>query len=113
MFVRHVEINSCTQKSNRIYMNWWYNFTFKRKGRNISDLPLSITIDLDLEALKDILAQIRATAQGSQKTWVARIDGNIKNILSMKALTGFTCDCFIDFIFCNSRDMFYDNIYCR
>ena len=51
-------------------------------------LPLSITIDLDVDALKDILAQIYASAQQSKRTWVAGIDGDIKNISSMKALTG-------------------------
>ena len=51
-------------------------------------LPLSITIDLGLEAQKDILAQINATAQRSKRTSVAGIDGDIKNISSMKALTG-------------------------
>ena len=51
-------------------------------------LPLSITIDLDLEALKDYLAQFKATTQWSSRTWVAGIDGDIKNISSMKALTG-------------------------
>ena len=47
-----------------------------------------MSIDLDLEALKDIPAQIKATAQWSKRTWVAGIDGDIKNISSMKALTG-------------------------
>ena len=69
-------------------MNWWNNFTFKRKGRNINDFTLSITIDLDLEALKNILAQFKATVQQSRRTWVTGIDGDIKNISSMKALTG-------------------------
>ena len=31
------EINSSTQKSNTICMNWWNNFTFDRKGTNIND----------------------------------------------------------------------------
>ena len=51
-------------------------------------LPLSITLDLDLEPLKDILAEINATVQRSKITWVAWIDGDIKNISSMKALPG-------------------------
>ena len=45
-------------------MNWWNNFPFKRKRT----LPLSMTIALDLEALKDILAHINATAQQSKRT---------------------------------------------
>ena len=72
-FVRHREINSSTQKSSRICMNWWNNFFFKRKRRNINDFTF-ITIDLDLEALKDNLTQINATAQWSWRTWVAGID---------------------------------------
>ena len=52
-------------------------------------LPSSITIDLDLEALEEILAQFKATAQQSRG-----------------------CHGLIDFIFCNCRNMFYDNIYC-
>ena len=47
-----------------------------------------MTIALDLEALKDILAHINATAQQSKRTWVARIDVDIKNISCMKDLTG-------------------------
>ena len=60
----------------------------KEKGEISMTLPLFISIDLDLEALKDILAQIKATAQQYRRTWVAGIDGDIKNISSMKALTG-------------------------
>ena len=51
-------------------------------------LPLSIKIDLNFEALKDILAQINATAQWYKRSWVAGIDGHIRNISSMNALTG-------------------------
>ena len=51
----------------------------KEKGKISMTLPLSITIDLDLEALKDILVQIKAMAQQSRRAWVAGIDGDIKN----------------------------------
>ena len=52
MFVRHSEINSSTQKSNGICMNWWNNFTFKRKRRNINDFTFVYCVGNN----KDILA---------------------------------------------------------
>ena len=88
MFFRRGEINISTQKSNRIYMNWWNNFTFKSKGRNINDFTIIYDHIPQIRALKDILAQIKATAQPPRRTWLAAIDGDIKNISFMKALTG-------------------------
>ena len=88
MFFRRGEINISTQKSNRIYMNWWNNFTFKSKGRNINDFTIIFDNIPQFRALKDVLAQIKATAQMSRRTWLAAIDGDIKNISFMKALTG-------------------------
>ena len=42
-------------------------------------LPLSITSDLDLDALKEILAQIIETEQQSRTTWGAGRDDDMKN----------------------------------
>ena len=88
MFVRHSEIDSLPKYLPRYAWIDEIISPLKEKGEISMTLPLSITIDLDLEALKDILAQINATAQRSKRTWVAGIDGDIKNISSMKALTG-------------------------
>ena len=43
------------------------------------NLPLSITSDLDLDALKEVLAQIKETEQQSRKTCGAGIDDDMKN----------------------------------
>ena len=87
MFVRHVGINSSTQKSNRICINWWNSFTFKRKKRNINDFTFIYYQRPRFRGSKRHPSP-NATAQWYKRTWVTGIDGDIKNILSTKALTG-------------------------
>ena len=60
-------------------MNWWNNFHLQKKREKHQWLYLYLS-DLDVEAIKDILAQNKATAQRSRRTWVAGIDGDIKNM---------------------------------